>query len=140
MSLRSYSELIQIDSFMGRYEYLKLSGAVGESTFGHDRWMNQQFYHSQEWYNVRQFVIARDEGCDLAWHEFPIHRQLHIHHMNPMVKSELAHGDPVILDPEFLVTVSHRTHNAIHYGDERQLPRPFVERRPGDHMPWKERA
>jgi len=133
---RSYSELRRIRTFEERYEYLKLSGVVGSSTFGHDRWMNQQFYHSAEWSAMRHFVIVRDEGCDLGMPEWPIHSRLHIHHMNPMVPDQLAQGDEVVLDPEFLITVSHRTHNAIHYGDESQLPRVFTERMPGDTKLW----
>lgn len=133
---RNYSELIRIGSFEDRYRYLKLSGAVGIDTFGHDRWMNQQFYASAEWRQLRHFVIARDEGCDLAWPEFPIQTRLYIHHMNPMTPDDIAHGSMDILDPEFLITVSHRTHNAIHYGDESQLPRVFTERKPGDTKLW----
>lgn len=134
--IRSYKELAQIDSFHERYEYLKLGGEVGEATFGNDRWLNQQFYTSTEWRQLRHIVIARDLGCDLAWPEFPLQHRLYIHHMNPMTLDQLAHGDVSVLNPEFLITVSHRTHNAIHYGDETQLPRGPIERKPGDHILW----
>src|ERR1044072_8576880 len=105
--IRRYSELIQIGSFQGRYDYLKLGGGVGEGTFGNERWMNQQFYTSYEWRELRHVVIARDLGCDLAWEAFPLHTRLYIHHMNPMTLEQLAHGDVSVLDPEFLITVSH---------------------------------
>lgn len=136
MRVRNYSDLCRIQTFEERYHYLKLDGAVGDITFGHDRWLNQQFYTSAQWRELRHYVIARDEGCDLAWPEFPIQTRLFIHHMNPMTADQVAHGEEVILDPNFLITVSHRTHNAIHYGDESQLPRIFVERRPGDTKLW----
>lgn len=136
MVLRNFSDLSLLGSFEERYHYLKLGGEVGDITFGHDRWMNQQFYTSTQWRQLRQFVIARDEGCDLAWPEYPIQTRLFIHHMNPMTMVQLAHGESVVLDPEFLITCTHRTHNAIHYGDESQLPRPLTERRPGDTKLW----
>lgn len=134
---RNYSDFCRIGTFEERYQYLKLSGEVGDITFGHDRWMNQQFYTSTQWRQLRQYVITRDEGCDLAWLAFPIHKGLYIHHMNPMTPEQLAHGEEMILDPEFLITCSHRTHNAIHYGDESQLPRELVVRRPGDTTLWR---
>lgn len=132
----SYSELVQIPTFEERYRYLKLSGAVGESTFGSDRWLNQAFYTSVQWNQVKHFVRARDEGCDLGMPEWPIHSNIMVHHMNPMTVDDITQGVEAILDPEYLITVSHRTHNAIHYGDESQLPRVFVERRPGDTKLW----
>jgi hypothetical protein len=134
--MRSYSDLIEIPTFEERFRYLALRGEVGESTFGFDRWMNQQFYRSREWKQMRQFVILRDNGCDLAMDGYEIHERIYIHHMNPMTPDDIIHGDDVILDPEFLISTTHRTHNAIHYGDERLLPRPFVPRRPGDTKLW----
>jgi hypothetical protein len=134
--IRTYSELRRLETLKERFEYLKLVGVVGDSTFGFDRWMNQQFYTSTEWRHIRQHVIARDGACDLGIEGYEIHNRLTIHHMNPMNAQEIAHGDSSILDPEFLITVSNRTHNAVHWGDERQLPRPFVERRPGDTKLW----
>jgi hypothetical protein len=116
--IRTYSELRRLETLKERFEYLKLVGVVGDSTFGFDRWMNQQFYTSTEWRHIRQHVIARDGACDLGIEGYEIHNR------------------PSILDPEFLITVSNRTHNAVHWGDERQLPRPFVERRPGDTKLW----
>jgi len=133
---RSYSELIELDDFFERFRYLALGGSVGEMTFGFDRWMNQEFYHSRQWKTVRQVVIARDLGCDLAMPEYEIHERIYIHHMNPMDQDQLLHGDRNILDPECLISTSHNTHNAIHYGDESLLPRPYVPRRRGDTKEW----
>lgn len=136
MRLRTYSELRRIDTFEERYRYLALDGSVGEQTFGFDRWINQEFYRSREWRHMRHFVIARDEGCDLGVLGYEIHESVYIHHMNPMTPDQIINGDEDILNPEYLISVTHRTHNAIHYGDERLLPRQFVERRPGDTKLW----
>lgn len=136
MRIRSWSELNQIETFEDRYQYLRLQGDVGRSTFGFDRYVNQRFYRSREWMQARDFVIVRDQGCDLGVEGFEIHESLLIHHMNPMTLKEIQHGDPRIVDPEFLITTTHRTHNAIHYGDESQLPGRVIERRPGDTKLW----
>lgn len=134
--IRTYYELRKLETFEERYRYLALHGRVGEATFGWDRWINQQFYTSVQWRQIRHRVIARDLGCDLGVGGYEIHDRLVIHHMNPMSIEDISHGDSSILDPEFLITTTHQTHNAIHYGDERLLPRPFVERRPGDTKLW----
>lgn len=136
MKIRSWSELRHIDSFEDRFEYLSLKGEVGSETFGYDRWMNQQFYRSREWRQVRSQVIARDEGLDLGVPGYEIFDRVIIHHMNPMTVESLEHGDSDILDPDFLITTTHRTHNAIHYGDASLLPKALVERRPGDTKLW----
>jgi len=136
MKIRSYSELMRIDSFEDRFRYLALRGEVGAATFGFDRWINQQFYTSSQWKQIRHFVITRDNGCDLGIDGYEIHSRLVIHHMNPMLPNDIIHGDDSILDPENLITTTHRTHNAIHYGDEKLLPKPFVERRRGDTKLW----
>lgn len=133
---RSYSELIQLSSFQDRFEYLSLRGQVGAHTFGPDRYINQQFYTSRQWKQIRHHVIVRDEGCDLGVAGYEIHSRLVIHHMNPMEVDDIVHGDDAILDPEFLITTVHQTHNAIHYGNGTQLPRQLVERRPGDTKLW----
>lgn len=133
---RSYTELSRLETFEERYDYLSLRGVVGERTFGGERWLNQDFYRSREWKQVRQIVIARDLGCDLGVEGHDIHDQVIIHHMNPMNRDQIAHGDRIILDPEFLITVTHDTHNAIHYGDRTKLRGVLVERRPGDTMSW----
>ena len=134
--IRTYRELTRLKSFEDRFEYLKLRGQVGKSTFGYDRYINQAFYRSSEWRRVRNLVIARDEGLDLGVTGYEIFNRPIIHHMNPMGLEDLVSGDDDILNPEYLVCVSHRTHNAIHYGDESLLPKPLVERRPGDTRLW----
>lgn len=134
--IRSYSDIIQVHTFEERFRYLSLKGAVGVDTFGFDRYINQQFYASRQWKQIRNHVIARDNGCDLGIEGFEIFERLVIHHMNPMSASDIAHGVEDILNPEFLITTTHQTHNAIHYGDERQLPRLFVPRKAGDTNLW----
>lgn len=133
---RSYSELRQFDTIEERFRYLTIKGSVGDATFGSDRYLNQMFYRSHQWKQMRYHVIARDMGCDLGVEGFEIHGRIIIHHMNPMSVSDITRGDSGILDPEFLIATTHRTHNAIHYGDESQLPRVFVDRRPGDTKLW----
>ena len=140
MIVRTYSELRRLSTFEDRYHYLRLSGIVGESTFGFDRYLNQMFYQSREWKSARNRVIIRDNGCDLGIEGREIQGSVIIHHMNPMVVEDIIDGDYSILDPEFLVCVSHKTHNAIHYGDQRQLPRAFVPRSPGDTILWSRRG
>lgn len=133
---RSYSELRRIRSHRDRFFYLSLKAQIGHSTFGYERYINQAFYTSVEWRSVRSQVITRDLGCDLGILGFEIQERAYIHHMNPMTVEQIRDGDPAILDPEYLITVTHRTHNAIHFGDERLLPQPLVERRPGDTQLW----
>lgn len=134
--IRTYSELQGIDSFIERFRYLSLGGHVGESTFGFDRHLNQLFYRSREWRDARNHVIIRDEGCDLGIEGFDIYGRILIHHMNPITIDDITARNKEIIDPEFLICTTHRTHNAIHYGDENQLPKPVVERRPGDTNLW----
>lgn len=136
MSIRRYSELRTLATFEDRFEYLRLNGSVGQSTFGFDRYINQQFYRSTEWKQARQRVIARDLGKDLGVDGYEIYDKIVIHHMNPMTVEHIEHGDADILDPEFLITTTHDTHNAIHYGDRSLLRVQLVERRPGDHILW----
>lgn len=138
-TMRTFSELSEIETFEERYQYLALNGRVGEATFGFDRYINQQFYRSTQWRRIRQHVIARDLGCDLGVEGYEIYERIVIHHMNPMRVDDIVQGDNSILDPEFLICVAHNTHNAIHYGDDRLLPRPLVERRPGDTRLWPSR-
>jgi hypothetical protein len=136
MESRSYSELVRLETLEERYRYLALRGEVGRATFGFDRYLNQQFYTSRQWRDIRSHVIARDVGRDLGVEGYEIHNRIYIHHMNPMTVEDIVSGDPRILDPEFLISVTHRTHNAIHYGDEGLLPKPPVQRRPGDTTLW----
>lgn len=136
MKIRSYSELRRIDTFEDRYDYLQLRGEVGRTTFGFDRYLNQKFYTSREWKQVRNQVIARDEGLDLGIDGYEIYDRIIIHHMNPMTVDDIQHGDDDILNPEFLITTTHDTHNAIHYGDRNLLRQPLVERHWGDTKLW----
>lgn len=136
MTNRTYSELRRLTTMEERFEYLSLRGKVGDATFGFDRYLNQMFYTSIQWKQVRDYVIVRDKSNDLGVSGFPIHGRLHIHHMNPMTTEAIVTDDPKILDPEFLICVALRTHNAVHYGDKTQLPQPYVERRPGDTKLW----
>ena len=134
--MRNYAELLTIDSFEERFDYLALRGRVGETTFGYERRLNQEFYHSYQWRRIRRQVLIRDDNCDLAIQGLDIPSGLHIHHMNPVTVDDLMDGNPEVLNPEFLISTSQLTHNAIHYGDEKQLPRPFVGRSPGDTKLW----
>jgi hypothetical protein len=134
--IRTYSQLNRFETLKERFEYLKLHGRVGQTTFGFDRYMNQQFYTSREWRQVRQKVIVRDNGCDLGIDGYEIHNGLYIHHMNPMTVEDISSGDPTILDPEYLITVTHKTHNAVHYGDASLLARNVVQRKAGDTKLW----
>lgn len=136
-TIRTYSELIRIKSFVERFEYLKLSGQVGVDTFGFDRYLNQSFYHSSEWRSVRDYVITRDFGCDLGMEGYEIHGRIYIHHMNPITQKDIVHSNADIIDPEFLICTTHDTHNAIHYGDASLLVTGPIERRPNDTCPWK---
>lgn len=136
MRLRRYNELRRLDTFEERFEYLSLRAEVGQSTFGFDRWINQQFYRSTQWKQIRDHVIVRDSGLDLGIPGHEIYDRVIIHHMNPMTPDEIVDGDEDILNPEYLVSVTHQTHNAIHYGDASLLRQPMVERRPGDTRLW----
>lgn len=115
---------------------MALRNAVGASTFGFDRWINQQFYTSREWRQLRHHVIVRDNGCDLGINGYEINDRLIVHHMNPLSVDDIVHGTDDALDPEFLICVTHNTHNAIHYGDDRLLRKPRVPRSPGDTRLW----
>lgn len=134
--IRSYTELSRIRGLKERYEYLALRGRVGDMTFGFDRYINQQFYRSREWKQIRFEIINRDLGCDLGVSGYDIHEGLYIHHLNPMTVDDIVRGDDSILDPEYLITTTLSTHNAIHYGDPQLLPRLLVERKPGDTKLW----
>ena len=136
MRTRTFSELSHIPSFEGRFQYLKLGGNVGRETFGFDRYINQRFYSSFEWKRVREEVIVRDNGCDLGVPGYEIHGGLLIHHINPMTADDVSHGEDWILDPEFLITTTHNTHNAIHYGTDTLLPKVAIAREPGDTRLW----
>ena len=136
--MRTYSELIQIPDFLGRYRYLKIGGKVGEETFGYERYLNQALYRCDEWKSARREVIIRDNGRDLGVEGFEVPDLIIVHHMNPITMDDIITRNPKLFDLENLISVSHKTHQAIHYGDENLLPITFlVERRPNDQAPWK---
>lgn len=136
-NLRTYSELIQIPTFEGRYNYLKLNGVVSDFTFGGNRYINQAFYNSPEWKRIRNQIIVRDFGCDLAMAGYELDGGIYIHHMNVITLEDLEDGNELCFNPEYLITTSFQTHQAIHYGSSDQLPSLPVERYPGDTCPWK---
>lgn len=133
---RSYHELERLDTFDERLEYLTIGGQVGWETFGFDRHINQRFYRSWEWKRARDQVITRDYGCDLGVSGFEIYDEILIHHINPMDVSDIINGEPWIIDPEYLITTTRKTHNAIHYGSGTPYPKVVTERSPGDTTLW----
>ncbi len=136
--IKTYSELITLPTYIERFNYLKLSGSVGRETFGFDRYLNQQFYQRDpRWKKVRDLVIIRDNGCDLGVEGYEIHGKIIVHHMNPITMDDIINGRDCVYDPEFLISTVHKTHNAIHYGDENLLTKAPVERTPYDTCPWK---
>lgn len=137
MRKRSYRELLQFQSFEERFNYLKLVGEVGNPTFGYDRYFNQQFYHSSEWRRARNRIILRDNGCDLGMPDYEIYGRIYIHHINPITKQDVEDFSDNLFDPDNLICVTFDTHNAIHFGDERTLPKTPIERAPGDTCPWR---
>ena len=136
-TIRTYSQLKQLQTFEERYDYLKLGGVVGEDTFGFDRYMNQNFYRSREWKRVRDEVIMRDNGCDLGVDGHEIRGKILIHHMNPITSEDIHRVSEYLLNPEYLICVTHRTHNAIHYGDESLIVAAPIERTQNDTCPWR---
>lgn len=137
MIMRTYSELITIPAFRKRYEYLKLRGRVGEDTFGFDRYLNQVFYKSKEWKSIRDYVIARDLGRDLAMEGYEIYGRILIHHMNPIRKEDILYRSDLLLNPEYLICTSKNTHDAIHFSDDSLLIAEPIERTKNDTCPWK---
>lgn len=137
MTRRTYSEAIRIPDYHERFLYLSLDGHVGESTFGHSRFMNQEFYKSLEWKRARRDILVRDMGMDMAHPDYPIGGRVIVHHIFPVTEQDIIERNPIILDPENLICVSLDTHNAIHFGDVSLLPKPFVERKPNDTIPWR---
>ena len=136
--IRTYSQLIQLSTFEERFNYLRLNGVVANETFGFDRYLNQQFYKSPEWKRIRQQVIIRDQGCDLALPNHEIAGQIFVHHMNPVSLEDIENNPEILLDPEYLVCVSLETHNAIHYGDNSYGNKDVIpDRYPGDTIPWR---
>ncbi len=135
--VKRYSELIQIDDYMKRFDYLKLGGKIGTETFGFERYLNQKFYQSSEWKRVRDAIIIRDNGCDLAYPGREICSKIIIHHINPILPKDIIEKEDWILNPEFLVCVSKQTHDAIHYGDRSLLILDPLVRTKNDTCPWR---
>lgn len=137
-NIRTYSELSKLKTFRERYEYLKLDGTVGEETFGFDRYINQMFYKSEEWKRIRNYVITRDNGCDLGISDRKIvDSVILVHHMNPITKEDIINKNEILLDPEYLITTIKPTHDAIHYGYENLLAEDLIVRSKNDTCPWK---
>lgn len=137
MIIKSYNELRHLRTFEERFEYLRFKGRVGESTFGYDRYFNQWFYQTLEWKRVRDEIIFRDNGCDLGIPGYDIRGVVTIHHMNIITLDDIEKRSEILLDPNFLISTIHQTHNAIHYGDAKLLPRVLTERTKNDMCPWR---
>jgi hypothetical protein len=136
MTIKTYSDLSILKTIQDRFEYLKLGGLVGKETFGFDRYLNQSFYRSREWRSIRDHVIVRDNGCDLGVQGYEIHDSILVHHINPLTSDDIVNSEEWLLDPEFLITTTQATHNAIHYGDRSLLPLEVTVRRAGDTKLW----
>ena len=137
MSIRTYSELILLPTFEERFKYLQLNGRIGDDTFGFDRYINQNFYKSADWKRIRDQIIIRDNGCDLALEGYEIYGRILIHHMNPITVKDVKLSTEYLMNPEYLICVTHNTHNAIHYGDEKQIITGPIVRTKNDTCPWK---
>lgn len=137
MKFRTYRDLSRLASFEERYEYLRIGGEVGATTFGWERYINQMLYHSKKWRKTRDAVIIRDEGCDLGHPDFEIRDRIIVHHMNPLNPEDVEEDRDYIYDPDLLICTSRVSHNAIHYGDASLLPKSPIERKPWDTCPWR---
>lgn len=136
-TIRTYSELSKLDTFEDRYNYLKLDGVIGEDTFGFQRWLNQVFYKSREWLSIRREVIIRDNGCDLGLYGYDISGRIIVHHMNPITPDDIRNRSIYLLNPEYLISTAHLTHEAITYGSDNLLPKTIAERTQYDTCPWR---
>lgn len=136
-SIKCYSEVVRLPTYLERYQYLRINGRVGEETFGYDRYLNQLLYRTPEWKRFRRDMILRDNGCDLACEDYEIAGNILLHHINPITPEDILRRDPKIFDPENVICTSLGTHNAIHYGDESLLCLAPIERRPYDTCPWR---
>lgn len=135
--IRSYSEMVMLDTFLDRFNYLKLNGKVGQDTFGWSRYLNQSLYSSPEWKRVRRRVIIRDDGCDLGVEGYKIYGPIYVHHMNPLTPEAIESRDPMVFDMDNLISVSRTTHDAITLGDQNLLPTDPIIRKPNDTCPWR---
>lgn len=137
-NLRTYSELCRFNTLEDRFDYLRLNGVVGEELFGYARYLNQVFYHSREWMDAKEAVVIRDQGRDLGVPGWKITGTIYVHHMNPITLEQLKNNDPRLVDPEYLISCSYNTHQAITWGNRELLPKPMVVRRPNDTCPWRD--
>lgn len=137
MKNKSYSELIRLPTYLERFRYLQINGAVGAETFGYDRYLNQILYRTVEWKRFRRDIILRDNGCDLACDDYEIFGRILVHHINPITVDDVLNRDPKIFDPNNVITTTLDTHNAIHYGDERLLVMDPIVRTKNDTCPWR---
>ena len=139
--IRCYSDLAKLKTIEERFDYLKTNSRIGEETFGFDRWLNQELYRTPKWRSARREVILRDsgnDGCyDLGVKGYVIGGMIIVHHMNPITEEDVIRGNPMIFDPEYLISCSDLTHKAVHYGDSAILPKPYIPRRPNDTIPWR---
>lgn len=135
--MKTYEDLIKLQTFKERFDYLRLDGSVGIETFGFDRYLNQALYTSPEWRKIRRLVLLRDNGYDLGCEDVPILGKIIIHHMNPITESDIINRNPDIMDPRYLISVSTKTHNAIHYSEDLDTPFELVTRKPNDTCPWR---
>lgn len=135
--IRTYSDLVKLKTFDERFDYLKLTGVIGEDTFGFDRYLNQNFYKSSEWKTLRNHIIVRDFGCDLGVKDYEIFGKILIHHMNPITTKDIINRSEYLLDPEYLICVSYSTHNALHYGNEKPNNNVLITRTQNDTCPWR---
>ena len=136
--LRNYSDLCQFNTLEDRFDYLKLNGVVGDELFGYARYLNQIFYHSREWMDAKEEAIIRDQGFDLGLPGWKITGTIYVHHMNPITLEQIKNNDPILTDPEYLISCSYNTHQAITWGNRELLPKPLIVRRPNDTIPWRD--
>lgn len=136
VKIKSYRELSRLKTFKERFDYLKLSGVVGASTFGYDRYLNQKLYTSQRWQHTRDQVIIRDGGCDLGIEGYELNDRIIVHHINPITAEDIENDESIIFDLNNLISTSHNTHNAIHFSDESLIPKGPIERKRNDTCPW----
>lgn len=135
--IKTYSELMSLKTFKDRFDYACVNGIVGKETYGFDRWINQAFYASKDWKRIRDFVIVRDNGCDLGFEDRPINGRIIVHHLNPISEEDIENNTRFLMDPEMLICVSHITHEAIHYGDYGLLIKDYIPRKKYDTCPWR---
>lgn len=135
--IRTYSEMIALPTYEERFDYLKLDGKVGKETFGYDRYLNQVLYNTEQWKKFRREIIIRDNACDLACEGYEINYRILVHHINPITVEDIVNRNPMIFDPENVVTTTHQTHNAIHYSDKSLLITKPIERTRNDTCPWR---